>query len=142
MQSGPFSQIRSHACMFSVLTILCHIVRPAAPLNFTVDDVERATGGGSVTIWVSWIQSPNFDQFDIDHYDITVTSTSGVQTMPIAVSGENTNATLMNVTENPSRVQLNTTFTVTITATSRCNETSSPVVSDPYPLRLSKHDII
>ena len=122
---------------YTILFFACyHIVRPAAP-NITVDRVERATGGGSVTIWVSWIQSPNLDQFDIDHYDITVTSTSGVQHMTTEC-GESTNATLTNVTEVRSNVQLNTIFTVTITATSRCNETSPPA-NDFYPLRLSKH---
>ena len=123
---------------YTILFFVCyHIERPAAP-TITVDRVERATGGGSVTIWVSWIESSNLDQFDIDHYDITVTSTSGIQTLPIAVSGESTNATLTNVTEIRSNVQLNTIFTVSITATSRCNETSLPA-NGFYPLRLSKH---
>ena len=54
---------------------------PAAPLNVTVNQVERVSGGGSVTITASWIRPPNFELFDIDHYDINVSSTSGIQHM-------------------------------------------------------------
>ena len=57
---------------------------PATPLNVTVNKVERVSGGGNVTITASWIPS-NFELFDIDHYDINVTSISGVQQMTTAV---------------------------------------------------------
>ena len=43
---------------------------PAAPLNVTVNQVERASG--SVTITASWIRPPNYELFDIDRYDINV----------------------------------------------------------------------
>ena len=43
---------------------------PTAPLNVTVNQVERVSGGGSITITASWIQPPNSELFDIDRYDI------------------------------------------------------------------------
>ena len=45
---------------------------PAAPLNVTVNQVERVSGRGSVTVTASWIQPSNFELFDIDRYDINV----------------------------------------------------------------------
>ena len=58
-----------------------------APLNVTVNQVERVSGGGSVTITASWIRPPNFELFDIDRYDINVSSTSSVQQMAVSVNG-------------------------------------------------------
>ena len=65
----------------------------------------------------------NFDQFDIDRYDITVTSTSEVQSMTTAC-GECT-STVITVSENPNNVQMNTTFTATIAAVNLCGETGA-----------------
>ena len=98
---------------------------PAAPLNVTVNQVERVSGGGSVTITASWIRPPNYELFDIDRYDINVSSTSGIQQMATAC-GECTNITI-TVAENPRNVRLSTTFTVTISVRNRCGENSSSV---------------
>ena len=80
---------------------------PAAPLNVTVNQVERVSGGGGVTITASWIQPPNYELFDIDRYNINVSSTSGIQQMAVTVNGGST------VAENPSNVHPSTTFTIT-----------------------------
>ena len=77
---------------------------PAAPLNVTVNQVERVSGGGSVTITASWIQPPNFELFDIDRYDINVSSTSGIQQMAVTVNG-GSNSTVFIVAEIPSNVR-------------------------------------
>ena len=105
---------------------------PAAPLNVTVNQVERVSGRGSVTITASWIRSPNFDQFDIDRYDINVSSTSGIQQMAITVIG-NSNSTVYTVAEDPSNVLPSTTFTITISARNRCGE-NGPIVTASYTL--------
>ena len=134
---------------------------PAAPLNVTVNHVERVSGGGNVTITVSWIRPLNYELFDIDHYDINVSSTSGeqqmtttcgectnttvtdinrydtnvssgVQQMAITVNG-GSNSTVITVVENPSNVRLSTTFTVTISARNRCGE-NSPIANASYTL--------
>ena len=94
---------------------------PAAPLNIAVNQVERVSDGGSVTITASWIRPPNYELFDIDHYDINVSSTSGLQQVAITVNG-GSNSTVITVVENPSNVHLSTTFTVTILARNRCGE--------------------
>ena len=104
---------------------------PAAPLNVTVNQVERVSGGGSVTITASWIRPPNYELFDIDRYDINVSSTSGVQQMATAC-GECTNITV-TVAENPSNVHLSTTFTITISARNRCGE-NGPSATVSYTL--------
>jgi len=72
----------------------------------------------------SWMRPQNYEQFDIDHYNLNVSSTSGIQQVSLQENGDSTTAVL-TVSENPNNVQLNTTFTVTITATSQCGETSS-----------------
>ena len=105
---------------------------PAAPLDFTVNHVERVSGGGSVTIRTNWIQPPNFELFDIDRYDINVSSTSGVQQMAITVNGGSTN-TVITVAENPSNVHPSTTFTITISARNRCGE-NGPAATASYTL--------
>ena len=85
-----------------------------------MNQVERVSGGGNVTITASWIRPPNYELFDVDRYDINVSSTSGVQQMATACS-ECTNATV-TVAEDPSNVRPSTTFTITISARSRCGE--------------------
>ena len=70
---------------------------------------------------ISWERPQNYEWFDIDRYDINVSSTSGIANMTTAC-GECTNTTI-TVSENPSKVQVNTTFTIAISARSRCNET-------------------
>ena len=104
---------------------------PAAPLNVAVNQVERASGGGSVTITASWMQPPNFEQFDIDRYNINVNSTSGVQLMATAC-GECTNTTVA-VAENTSNVRPSTTFTITISARNRCGQ-NGPTANASYTL--------
>ena len=104
---------------------------PASPLNVTVNQVERASDGGTVTITASWIRPPNYELFDIDRYDINVSSTSGVQQMTTAC-GECTNTTV-TVAENPSNVHLSTTFTITISARNRCGE-NGPTATASYTL--------
>ena len=105
---------------------------PAAPLNVTVNQVERVSGGGSVTITASWIRPPNFELFDIDRYDINVSSTSGVLQMAITVNGGN-NSTMFTVAENPSNVRPTTTFTISISARNRCEE-NGPIATASYTL--------
>ena len=94
---------------------------PAALLNVTIKQVERVSGGGSVTITASWLRPPNFEQFDIDHYDINVSSTSGVRQMAITVNGSS-NRAMFTVAENPSNVHPSITFTITVSARNRCGE--------------------
>ena len=105
---------------------------PAVPLNVTVNQVERISGGGSVTITASWIQPPNFALFDIDRYDINVSSTSGIQQMAITVNG-GSNSTVFTVGEDPSSVHPSTTFTITISARNRCGE-NGPIATASYTL--------
>ena len=105
---------------------------PAAPLNVTVNQVERVSGGGSVTITASWIRPPNFELFDIEHYNINVSSTSGIQQMAITVNGES-NSTVFTMSENPTNVRPSTTFTITISARNRCGE-NGPIVTASYTL--------
>ena len=77
------------------------------------------------------MQPQNFDQFDIDHYDISVTSTSAVQNMATAC-GECT-STVITASENPNNVRMNTAFTATITAVNLCGETG-PTATASYTL--------
>ena len=105
---------------------------PAAPLNVTVNQVERVSGGGSVTITASWLRPPNYELFDIDRYDINVSSTSGIQQMAITVNGSS-NSTAITVTENPSNVYPSTTFTITISARNRCG-LNGPTATASYTL--------
>ena len=93
---------------------------PTIPLNVTVD-AARTSHGGNTVIRLGWTQPQNFHQFDINRYDISVTSTSGVQNMTTAC-GECT-STVITVSENPNNVQMETTFTATITAVNQCGET-------------------
>ena len=107
---------------------------PAAPLNVTVNQVERVSGGGSVTITASWIRPPNFEQFDIDHYDINVSSTSGIRQIAITVNGSS-NSAMFTVAENPSNVRPSTTFTITVSARNRCGE-NGPTATASYTLSM------
>ena len=109
---------------------------PAAPLNVKVNQVERVSGRGNVTITASWIPPPNFGQFDIDRYDINVSSTSGIQQIAITVNG-GSNSTVITVTENPSNVHPTTTFIVTISARNRCGE-NGPTATASYFYTLSR----
>ena len=95
---------------------------PTIPLNVTVD-AEGTSHRGNTTIRLGWMQPQNFHQFDINRYDISVTSTSGIQNMTTAC-GQCT-STEITVSENPNNVQMNTTFTVTIAAVNLCGETGS-----------------
>ena len=92
---------------------------PTVPLNVAVN-AERLSRRGNTTIRLDWLQPQNLDQFGIDRYDISVTSTSGLQNMT-AACGECT-STVITVSENPNNVQMNTTFTATITAVNQCGE--------------------
>ena len=105
---------------------------PAAPLNVTVRQVERVFGGGSVTITAGWIRPPNFELFDIDRYDINVSSTSGIRQTAITVNGSS-NSTVITVVEDPSNVRLSTTFTITVSARNRCGE-NGPAATASYTL--------
>ena len=53
---------------------------PTVPLlNVVVNRTARVFGEGSIiNVTLDWMQPENFDQFDIDRYDINVTSTSGI----------------------------------------------------------------
>ena len=108
------------------------IDEPTASLDFTVNQVERVSGGGSVTITASWIQPPNFELFDIERYGINVSSTSSIQQMAVTVNGGNTSE-MFTVAENPSNVHPSTTFTITISARNRCGE-NGPTATASYTL--------
>ena len=108
--------------------------RPTAPLNVVVNNctTEGVSRSGSANLMLAWMQSQNFHQFDIDRYDISITSTSGVQNMTTAC-GECT-STVITVSENPNNVQMNTTtFTATIAAVNLCGETG-PTATVSYTL--------
>ena len=92
---------------------------------------ERLSRRGNTTIRLGWMRPQNFDQFDIDRYDITVTSTSGIQNMTTAC-GECT-STVITVSENPNNVRMNTTFTAAIAAVNLCGETG-PTATASYTL--------
>ena len=104
---------------------------PTAPLNVTVNQVERVSGGGTTTISISWLQPLNLDQFDIGLYIISVNSTSGLHVMT-TTCGECT-STLITVSETPHNVQISTTFTATIAAVNLCGE-SGPTSTASYIL--------
>ena len=93
---------------------------PTVPLNVIVS-AERLSCRGNTTIRLAWMRPRNFDQFDIDRYDINVTSTSGIQHMTTACS--NCINAVITVNENPNNVRMNTTFTATIAAVNLCQET-------------------
>ena len=95
---------------------------PTVPLNVSVIGAERPSGE-HVNITMTWIQPQNLDQFHIDHYDISVTSTSGVQNITTAC-GECT-STVITVSETAHNMQISTTFTATIAAVNLCGETGS-----------------
>ena len=104
---------------------------PAVPLNVAVNQVERICGLDNVNISISWMRPQNFDQFDIDRYDITVNSTTGVQHMTTAC-GQCT-STEITVSENPVNLPLATTFIATIAAVNLCGETG-PTGTASYTL--------
>ena len=104
---------------------------PTTPLNVAVDAERTSRGGGNTVIRLHWMRPQNFRQFDIDRYQINITSTSGIQNMTTAC-GECT-STVITVSENPNNVQMNTTFTVTIAARNRCGETG-PTATASYTL--------
>lgn len=93
---------------------------PTVPLHVVVNQVERAFGGGSVTIWGSWMRPKNYGQFDIDHYTIRVLSSSGIQHMTTEC-GDCTR-TVITVSENSSSLPFITTFTTTIATVNLCGE--------------------
>ena len=92
---------------------------------------ERLSRRGNTTIRLAWMRPRNFDQFDIDRYDIIITSTSGVQNMTTACG--NCTSNVITVNENPNNVQMNTTFTATIAAVNLCRETG-PTGTASYTL--------
>ena len=93
---------------------------PTTPLNVAVDAERTSRGGGNTVIRLHWMRPQNFRQFDIDRYQINITSTSGIQNMTLAC-GQCT-STLITVSENTNNVQMNTTFTATIAAVNLCGE--------------------
>ena len=103
---------------------------PTVPLNVIVS-AERLSRRGNTTIRLAWMRPQNFDQFDIDRYDIIVTSTSGVQNMTTACG--NCTSNVITVNENPNNVRMNTTFTATIAAVNLCRETG-PTGTASYTL--------
>ena len=116
--------------MYTLIELFLIAEIPTVPLSVTVN-AERLSHRGNTTIRLGWMQPQNFDQFDIDCNDIRVTSTSGVQNMTTAC-GECT-STVIIVSENPNNVQMNTTFTATITAVNQCGETG-PTATASYTL--------
>ena len=90
---------------------------PAIPRNLNV----TASSRGNVSITATWMHPQNFDQFDIDRYDISVNSTFAVQNMTTSC-GQCTSISV-TVSESVANSQRGTTFTGTITATNQCGET-------------------
>ena len=80
---------------------------------------------------------PNYELFDIDRYDINVSSTSGIQNMGITVNGSS-NSTVITVAEDPSNVCPSTTFSLTISARNRCGE-NGPAANALYTLSTFWH---
>ena len=103
---------------------------PTIPLNVTVN-AEGTSRRENTTIRLGWMQPQNFHQFDVNQYDITVTSTSSVRNMATAC-GKCT-STVITVNENPNNVRMNTTFTITISARNRCGE-NGPTGTASYTL--------
>ena len=106
---------------------------PTVPLlSVVVNRTARVFGEGSIiTVRLDWMRLENFDQFDIDRYDITVTSTSRELNLTLAC-GQCT-STEITVSENPNNVRMNTTFTATIAAVNLCGETG-PTGTASYTL--------
>ena len=106
---------------------------PTAPLlNVVVDRAASFFGVGStIVIRLDWMWPENFDQFDIDHYNINVNSTSGEINLTL-VCGECT-STVITLSETPSNMLVNTTFTATITAVNQCGE-AGPTATASYTL--------
>ena len=106
---------------------------PTAPLlNVVVDRAASVFGvRSSIVIRLDWMQPENFDQFDIDHYDMSVNSTSSELNLTF-VCGECT-STVITLSETPSNMQVNTTFNTTITAVNLCGETG-PTATASYTL--------
>ena len=106
---------------------------PTVPLlSVVVNRTARVFGERSIiTVRLDWMRPENFDQFDIDRYDITVTSTSSELNLTLAC-GECTN-TEITVSENLNNVRMNTTFTATIAAVNLCGETG-PTTTASYTI--------
>ena len=77
------------------------------------------------------MQPQNFDQFDIDHYNISMTSTSGIQNITTACGG--CTSTEITVSEDLDNVPISTTFNTTIAAVNLCGETG-PTATASYTL--------
>ena len=116
--------------MYTLIELFLIAEIPTVPLSVTVN-AERLYRRGNTTIRLGWMQPQNFNQFDIDRYDIRVTSTLNIQHMTTAC-GECT-STAVTVSENSNNVRMNTTFTATITAVNKCGETG-PTATASYTL--------
>ena len=104
-------------CLTLICTTLFPMAEiPTAPLNVGVS-AGRISSGGTVTIMVTWMRPRNFGQFDIDRYDINVTTTSGIQQMATAPRESNQTMITVNVNENED-VQ----YTATVAARNLCGE--------------------
>ena len=104
----------------------------AREVTIAVNSAERIHSEGRIAINISWMHIPYFNQFDIDSYDISVISTSGVQ--QLKTCGECTSV-VITVSENPNNVQMGTRFNITIAPRSRCGMTG-PAAS--YGIIVSK----
>ena len=109
---------------------------PTVPLlNVAVNRAARVSGiGSTIFIRFEWMQPENFDQFDIDHYAISVNTTLSELNLTLAC-GQCT-STEIAVSENPNNVRMNTTFTATISAVNQCGETG-PTGTASYNLSKS-----
>ena len=97
--------------------------KPGAPLGVTVG-VESVSSQGTI-LWVKWMRPHNFDQFDIDRYDISLTWRSRMQ-MEIS-TGESTMKTI-RVNENGEGVP----YTATVAARNLCGEIGDPGSSGKF----------
>ena len=98
---------------------------PTVPMNVSVIRAERIPGRGQVTITITWMRPQSFDQFDIDCYDISVTSTLNDIVHNMTTACGQCTSTVITVSENPDNVRMNTTFTATVSARNRCGETGT-----------------
>ena len=124
--------------MLCIFFLFLFVEIPGAPQNLAVN----ASGRGNVTITGSWMHPQNFNQFDIDRYDISVTSTSVIQNMT-TTCGQCTNV-IVNLSESDANSQQEATFNTTISATNQCGETGAiaTVSTSKSSLALLCHSLV
>lgn len=113
--SASKSSITATFTWLSVV-ICSFLAMPSQPERFSVqaskDDVDQ-----TATVVSTWGEPDNFNQFDIDYYEITIFNESTV-VAKYKVQGDQTNSTRM------VNLQPGITYAVNITTKDMCNMTS------------------